>query len=356
MSSLYCVFKKVSKVFVLVLTLYSFFWYGVGQYVKTKICSTLSESLSSSFLYDNIDLSGYPFSFQYKINNPKICFTNSLGVETILTTDNINLDSDVLVKNINFELKNDIALKSSDNKKNHIIKIHRDSNIKVVMAHSLLKQLILSSELDKSPQEISYKDYGYDVFDDNLGKIGFVSRKNVINVIINNDKKKFEKSYDIKADLHNEVGFPGELGSGEHKLDADFNVTIAKNPQEESMNGFHIKFNQFDLNSNNYQMNIKGELGHDLVTRNYLGNVDVNIDNFEGFIKACSNVLYQNQAKMIKGILVAMSGQNSKANIKNLSFSVSGDENGIKYGNVGGFRNIIMFMMQAGDLYDSISK
>jgi len=329
----------------------------MGQHVKSKIGSIFSESLNlSAFSYDNIDFSGYPFSFQYKINNPKIHFTNSSKIETILTTDNINIDVDVLVKNIDFYIENDIAVKSSDNKKNHIIKVHHGSSAKVVVEDSLLKQFLLGSELDTSPKEISYLDYGYDVFDDNLGKIVFVSRKNTVNIIIQNNKKKAEKFYGIKANLHNEVGSAGEFGSGEHKLDADFEFTVAKNLEERSISGFYIKFNKCDLNSNNYQMNIKGVLGHDLVTRTSLGNVDININNFEGFIKACSHALYKNQVKMMKAILVAMSDQKKDASIKNISFSVSGNESGIKYGNVGGFTNIIMFMMQAGDLYDSISK
>lgn len=356
MSILYYTFKKVSKVFVFVLTLYSFFWYGIGQYVKTKLGPIFSESLNlSSFSYDNIDLSGYPFSFQYKINNLKIHFTDSNEIETILTTDKINIGVDILVKNINLHLADDVTVKSTDNKKNHIIKIHHSSSTKVVMEHSLLKRFLLRSELDTTPKEISYFDYGYDVFDDNLGKIGFVSKRNVINVSIKDNKKKAEKCYSVKADLHNQVGSAGEIEAEDHKLDADFEFRVAKKPGE-AMSGFYIKFNQFDLNSNNYQMNIKGDLGHDLFTKTSLGNIDININHFDGFIKACSNFLYQNQVQVMKSMLVAMSDQGSKANIKNISFSVRGNESGLKYGNIGGLGNIIRFMMQAGDLDEHLLK
>jgi len=57
-------FKKLSKSFLFIFVIYSFFWYGVGQYIKNKIEPVVSQSLNlSSASYDQIDLGGYPFSF-----------------------------------------------------------------------------------------------------------------------------------------------------------------------------------------------------------------------------------------------------------------------------------------------------
>jgi hypothetical protein len=111
------------------------------------------------------------------------------------------------------------------------------------------------------------------------------------------------------------------------------------------------------LVADDYSVKIDGELGHDLITKNSLGNIDVAIQNFDGLIKACGNLLYKSQVSILRSILLKIAqDSDKKTNLQNVSFSISGHERGIKYGKIGGFRNIILFMMQAGELYDSISR
>lgn len=349
--------KKYYKGAVFALFVYSIFWYGIGQYVKTKVEIVLAEHLNlSSLSYKSIDLSGYPFSLEYQFSDVKLAFKDRNNVETTVFVEQLKTDVDLFLKNIDFYVDHNVILKSSDNKKNHIVKVHQGIDVGIVMYKSFLRQFLFSSKMDTSIQKITYSDFGYDIFDKNIGKVSFVSRGNKFSILKSRGKNS-EGSYRIKGVLHTEVGYDSSYKYGNHNLEADIEYRFAKNMDDDSLRRFYIKFHKFDLAADDYAVKVDGELGHDLITKNSLGDIGVNIQNFDGLIKACGNLLYKSQVSILRSILLKMAhDSDKKTDSPNITFSIVGHERGIKYGKIGGFRNIILFMMQAGELYDSISK
>ena len=82
----------------------------------------------------------------------------------------------------------------------------------------------------------------------------------------------------------------------------------------------------------------------------------MNINNFDALLKSCSTLLYQDQVKLLKTILLKLSDKPERSKVKDISFSISGAEGGIKYGKVMGFGNILSLMMDGNQLYSSILK
>ncbi|MCH9753407.1 MAG: hypothetical protein K0T99_00725 [Alphaproteobacteria bacterium] len=321
------------------------------------IISNVTTSGLSSLSYKTIDLSGYPFFFNYEFGDVKLKFKNKEKIETTFAVANLKANVDLIVKSIEFNLDDDVSITSNNNKRNHLLKTHQGLNIGVVMNKSFLLQSIFSSDFDTSIQKVTYRDSGYDIFDKNIGEVTFFSRKNKFSILKSRGRNA-ENSYRIKGYLHSEIGSNSSMKTfGEHKLETDIEYRSSDNEEDNSMRRFYVKFHNFDLTSDNFVVKIEGELGHDLITRNSLGNIDVNIKNFDGLMSACGNLLYKSQVSILKSIIMKMGNESdSKESLQNISFSISGHERGIKYGKIGGFRNIILLMMQAGELYDSISK
>jgi len=328
-------FIRFFKLLLLLLLVYSFSWYFLGLYVKIKVRPILSEAMHINDLhYESIDLSGYPLSFKYLVKSPKFYLVDD-GVETLISLEKIGIETDVLLKKIDVSFRDEIFMRSDDNKRHYLIKLHDVSNLELLLSKSILVSNFFGDNTDISVKRFSYKDDGYEVTDKNLDKVISVSKANEFTINIQSDKGGDQK-YDVIANLNSVVDMI------DHNLKGDVEYLVRKHGDE----GFELKVNRLEINSNNHHLKIIGNLNYYLSTKNSTGTIDINIKNFESLMKTCSAFLYADQVKLLKNIILRISGNSGKHKIKDMSFSISGTENGIKYGNVVGFDNILALVME----------
>ena len=342
----YLSFNGACKVIIAILALYSFGWYVIGQYLKSNAINIIDSYINvEKISHEGIDLGGFPFQFSLSVNKLNLVVNNE-GKRTNIFTKQVWLDSDLLIKNLKLDLRRKIYIRSDDNKSSYVIKVHQDSNVDFGLTKSMLSKLLFNLNTKLSMRYLCYFDSGYDVMDKNTGRIIAISRYNKVTIKKGYDKEKRESVYSIKADLHSEVGEEDrfrEIGDNHLKLRVSYRET--KMLSKDNANSFILDIKKMDLISGDYHIRTAGMLSSNLVTNKSSGRIDTTIKNLGSFLKTCGFLMNENKVIHLEKIITKMSSKPKKdGNIKDIFFSISGSERGIKYGNVGGFHRLLSLM------------
>jgi len=338
-------FNRACKVILVMLALYSFCWYMVGQYLKSNAANIANTYLNiEQVSHEGIDLEGFPFHFALSVNRLGFVINNE-GERTTIFTKKVWIKSDLLIKNFKLDLRRKLYVSSEDNKYSYVIKAQQDSNVDFGLTKSMLRRVLFNPDLKIFMSYLCYFDSGYDIMDKNTEKIIAISRYNKITIKKDYNKKKRESVYDIKADLHSAVGGEErfkELGNNHFKLRMSYKATKMLN---NNLKSFILDIKKMDLISDDYHIKTTGKLSSNLVTRNASGQIDTRIKSLRNFLKTCEVFVKKKKVINLEKIITKMSSEPKKdGNVKDVFFSISGNEKGVKYGNIGGFHRLLSLM------------
>lgn len=349
----YLSFGKLYRVFFVLVALYSFSWYVVGQYLKNNAVNVVQKSFNiKSVSYGGIRLEGFPFFFSLNISDLRIALDNEES-EISFFTKGAWFSSDLLVRNFEFDLRRKVYITSDNNKINYAVKINQDSNIDFGLTKSMLRKMLFQPNLKMFMEDISYFDSGFDVMDRNTGQIIAVSRYNQLFIKKNYNKAEREALYTIRGEVHSEFGVESLNEFAESHLNLDVVYKVTKMPSDNNIMSFFLGINKMKLNSGEYSVEMKGDLSNNFVTNNASGEIKTSISGLEGFLKTCKVFIGKDKLGNLKKIITKMSSKPKKSdNIADIGFSVSGNEKGITYGRIGGFHRLIA-MMQSKDILNT---
>jgi hypothetical protein len=317
----------------------------VGQYLKSNAANIANTYLNiEQVSHEGIDLEGFPFHFALSVNRLGFVINNE-GERTTIFTKKVWIKSDLLIKNFKLDLRRKLYVSSEDNKYSYVIKAQQDSNVDFGLTKSMLRRVLFNPDLKIFMSYLCYFDSGYDIMDKNTEKIIAISRYNKITIKKDYNKKKRESVYDIKADLHSAVGGEErfkELGNNHFKLRMSYKATKMLN---NNLKSFILDIKKMDLISDDYHIKTTGKLSSNLVTRNASGQIDTRIKSLRNFLKTCEVFVKKKKVINLEKIITKMSSEPKKdGNVKDVFFSISGNEKGVKYGNIGGFHRLLSLM------------
>ncbi len=317
----------------------------VGQYLKSNAANIVNTHINiEKVTHEGIDLEGFPFHFALSVNRLGLSINNE-GERTNLFTKKVWIKSDLLVKNFKLDLRRKLYISSDDNKFSYVVKTQQDSNVDFGLTKSMLSKALFNPDLKIFMSYLCYFDSGYDIMDRNTEKIMAISRYNKITIRKDYNKDKRESLYNIKADLHSEVGGEErlrEVGDNHFKLRMSYKATQMINS---NLKSFVLNIKKMDLTSNDYHIKTTGKLSSDLVTRKASGRIDTNVKSLRNFLKACGVFMEKKKVINLEKIITKMSSKSKKGgNIEDVFFSISGNEKGIKFGNIGGFHRLFSLM------------
>lgn len=325
---------------------YSVLWYAWGHYIKIHLKEIISESLQkySTVNYDSVEFKGYPFSFYYTIKNLTLVSKNKSNSETALSFRTVEISSDVAVKNFKIDIDHPLHI-SINNKDVYFVKWDEGSRMNIKLKKSLLEQLLTYQKFESKISSFFYFDSGYNVLDQNLNKIVFISHNNRIK--IRTDEASNYIEYKILINLNGEGGADSPpYAMGEQRLNVDMRYKVYRQGDKEInfVDDADILFHKFQLKSEKCKVNINGNLKRSAFTENKIGQINVDIISFSSFSRIIDELLYKNHAELLKNLFLNTSENKYDHQTDKISFSIVGTKNGIKYGNMNSQAFFVLIM------------
>ncbi len=318
-------FRKFSKIFLLLFSCYSIFWYCWGIYIKTNLGEIISTSLHKSYIvkYDSVELSGYPFAYHYKVKNLNLSPNNIFNFYHKFLFREIDLFADLTFKDLQVDMNRNLHI-NLNNKNYYCVKWDEGLAIRAKLERSYLEQIF--TKQDNRLHYFTYFDSGYNILDKNLNQIIFISRNNWIKFIKNNASRQNE--YEVSMNLDGEGGdnAPNYIRGEYH-----FTLDMVYKFYEEVRN-VDMFFNKVKFSTDKYNINISGAFNHSNSLDNRDSKVNIEINNFSSFTKFLDIILYKKYSSSLKEIILYIAENKYNAQEDIIIFSVASKGNKVKYG------------------------
>lgn len=313
-------------------------WYSWGNYTRSYIIKTINNKFfisNTTFTFDKISLSGFPFNLNFNIHNLK----STTRQNTVIEFPDISIETSILMQKVNINFGNTFKVLQ----KTHsplLVKFQNGVSISTKLYSSPITLLATSSKFNLTDiATMTYTDYGYSVIDLHSNEKLFISNHNLIKM-----QSFFNSTNDFNIRVNSTLNGLGSIYlenkkiRGENFLNAD--VIFSSNYNRDmDINNMTLNFIKFTLSSDHYIFNI---LGHMNFKKHYgfNGQIDVSITDLPEFFDSLSVFLKEQTINKWINILKAMNQEKAVNPIDNpeaqpnhnVSFRITGDNNHIVWG------------------------
>lgn len=299
----------ILAVIILIFSIYFYVW----SRTRKIIINTLNiDNNYIKFKYDNIKIGGFPFFIKSYIKNLDITLMNR-RTKVNFKIDNVLIKNLILTKNVNIDVSGDITFLYNDQTTN-IDLIDKNINLTLTNKYKInnvdmfAKKIILNEQDTNTINEL--ENFTFKTIQVNTENYNnTTTRINIDRILttISEEDVKLENNFEL-------------IISNIKEIDSNNNIVYLNN---------NIDTFVFNDITNNYAISLKGDYNINLLEKNILANLDLELKNYNSLVFAINNkknyfIFNKNNLKRFLQIL-ALAPKNEKNTKSNKFYRIEGN-------------------------------